>query len=196
VVVSSRKRSTISRPNCPTIPSISCNLQKDAVLELYVAEPMRYCPCRLRMEGSRTLFNGAGAMRIERGAPRVRRDEDGTSSALLNAAERELPTEGDFQGPVVNTHGPARRRRHPRQRRETRAPCPRLPTKRCAGTQDAAFLLTTGRAGQPALPNPRRAILRPRPSLAERQPTRTVRKEKADGIPDARGGPNAKLRDV
>jgi hypothetical protein len=50
------------------------------------------------MEGSRSLFNGAGAMRIERGAPRVLLDEDGTSSALLNAADRELPSEGDFQG--------------------------------------------------------------------------------------------------
>ena len=49
------------------------------------------------------MFNGAGAMRIERGAPRVLLDDDRTSSALLNAAERELPTERDFQGLEPNS---------------------------------------------------------------------------------------------
>jgi hypothetical protein len=56
------------------------------------------------MEGSRSLFNGAEAMRIERGAPGARPwSDEGISSALLNAAERELPTERDFQGLEPNS---------------------------------------------------------------------------------------------
>jgi hypothetical protein len=46
---------------------------------------------------------------------------------------------------------PARRRRCLRQRRETIA-LSEAAAQRCAGTQDAAFLLSTGSAGQPATP--------------------------------------------
>jgi hypothetical protein len=95
VVVSSSERSTGSRLRAHRFPGISRNLQKDAVLELYGAKPMRYCSRRLRMEGSRSLFNGAGAMRIERGAPLSPSDGTMTESAQLSRMRKSRSAKGE-----------------------------------------------------------------------------------------------------
>ena len=54
-----------------------------------------------------------------------------------------------------------------------RLPCPRPTTKRHAGTQDAAFLFELPVAAERQMPNPRRAILRPQPSIKEGTASRT-----------------------
>lgn len=81
-------------------------------------------PASLPQEGSRTLFDGAGAMRFERGA-RGPDQEKASAQPLAYVRLRSWPSRGDLQGSWPNIHDlHAAGAAHGRGMK--RFPCPRL----------------------------------------------------------------------
>ena len=121
------------------------------------------------------MFNGAVAMRIERGASRVPRGTMTEPDSALPYADKKIRQGREcFPGTMgKNTHGlHAGGAAHGRGVK--RPPCPRPPIKRARGRGMPRFFLSAG-SRRKTDANPRGAIPRPRPSqkrvcLAEARP--------------------------